>query len=272
MNDKQGGEPYMSQSKNPLDDPNYRDWIDSLNEISMYDVIDAFDIDRRGDSILCPNPAHHDMRFGNCKIYNNRFHCFACGCSGNNVKLIMNLKDEKFMKAAETLAKQMGYPIMKPNMKMSTQEIQERMPITKTQLEILGLQPNPTRVLIPEAYDIYKPETGEYQGDVFGYMIGPTETFSLDQLYREDKEAFYSIIAGKFYTASKTYIALYESEIWKWGCFSKDSERDIQISLEKALNELNEVAQKLTEARIMDLSYFKMPEIKKKKAKYSITI
>lgn len=262
----------MSQYQSPFTDPDYKMWIQSLNDISIYDVLDAFDIERSGDDILCPNPDHHDNHFGSCKIHNNRYYCFACHTGGNNISLIMNHERVKFMKAAEILADRMRFPIQKPNGTIERNDSRPKMPITKEQLGFLGLQAMPNRVFLPDVFDIEKPQDKEYRGDIFGYMTGSTVSVSIEQLFYDDPEAFYGIIAGKFWESSRAYLAMYESKIWEWGIFNEDSGRIVQTTLEKALSSLNDLATKLTENRIMDLSYFKMPVVQKKKKRFSLTI
>ncbi|MBQ6857683.1 MAG: hypothetical protein IJO13_11345 [Lachnospiraceae bacterium] len=261
----------MGYHGNPLNDPDYKMWISTLNEISMYDVIETFDIDRSGDSIICPNPDHHDTRFGNCKIMGNRYHCFACGQGGSNISLIMNLQNKRFSEAAEILAIKMGIPVQRPGRRIKKQE-QDLMPVTKSQLEYLGLNSKTSRVFCPEAYDTEKPAEGEFKGDVFGYMIGTRVSFSMEKLYQEDKESFYSVIAGKFKEASNAYLAMYEIKIWESDLFDHDVKPLLQITLERALTELNDLAIRFTENHIMDLSYFKLPEFHKKKKRFTLTI
>lgn len=252
-----------------FDDVLYREWVDSLNDIPIYDVIEAFDIERKGDSILCPNPEHHDQNFGNCRLYKNRYYCFACHDSGDNIHFVMKITGQKYMSAANLLATRMGYPIYHPRLKSGERTDKEKMPVTKSQLKLLGLIPK-KQVFLSEAFDLYKPVQGEYRGDFFGYITGSTETMGMEKLFEEDKEAFFSVIAGKFREMSTIYLELYAAKIWQWNIFN--DQQTIQTVLEYSLDELNKLAVLFTENRIMDLSYFHLPPFEKKKPKYVLTI
>ena len=41
-------------------------------------------------SILCPNPEHADRHFGNCKLTNEGYKCYACGDHGDVFTLVQN--------------------------------------------------------------------------------------------------------------------------------------------------------------------------------------
>lgn len=54
--------------------------------------------------ILCPHPDHHDRRMGNCVVYANRGHCYACGEGFNAIDLVMMTHDCSFFEAVHELA------------------------------------------------------------------------------------------------------------------------------------------------------------------------
>lgn len=261
------------ERKNPFSDPRYAEWIDRIREIPMEDVADAYGIERNGESILCPE--HNDTHTGNCHIYHNRYHCFACHAKGDVIKLVQKSQHISYTAASQDLARQFDIPIYKAFSKNPSTVDTDYMPITKTQLMALGLIPNTQRVFVPESYqnwrsnyteDVYVADPGD---DNTGYMVGSTIPMSISRLYKEDKEGFFALIAGKFKEASSIYVSLYMKEIWTTDLF-KEIRFDIQNILESLLITLNDLAVSLTEKQLVDLSYFKLPPFKSKKTRYTL--
>ena len=57
-------------------------------------------------SILCP--AHDDRHFGSCYLTDNGFKCFACGESGDVIKMVSLIKGYSFIESCEYLASAFG--------------------------------------------------------------------------------------------------------------------------------------------------------------------
>lgn len=265
----------MKRRYNPFDDPQYTDWLNQLREIPMEEVADTYDVERRGMTILCPE--HDDKNIGNCSIYHNRYYCFACHAKGDNIRLVQKIKGIGFMAAARDLAASFGYPIYETGNRkaFSTGEI-DYMPVTKKQLTALGLLPNKTAVFVVERYQtwkdndmISKPDLGD---DNTGYMIGGTMMMSPERLYKEDKEGFFALIAGKFREMSSLYLTLYQEKVWELKIFPDVMKPDMQGFLEETLLILNELAKNMVEQRLLDLSYFKLPKFQKKGTRYQLQL
>lgn len=265
----------MRNRTSPFEDPQYAEWINMLKDIPMEEVADMYDIERHRTSILCPE--HADKNVGNCKIFHNKYHCFACDAKGDNIRLVQKHLNIGYMAAARDLAKMFGYEVYEPNTKQYKDPVQfDYMPVTKKQLVALGLLPNKTPVFVVEKYQewkdadmISKPDLG---GNNTGYMIGGNMLMSMERLYKEDKESFYAVIAGKFKEATTMYLQLYKAKAWELSIFSADIKLDFQTHIEDTLKTLDEFAHTMVEQRIMDLSYFKIPEFKQKKTRYQLTL
>lgn len=253
--------------------PEFREWIQALNDLAMEEVADEYGIDRRGDVILCPE--HNDHNLGNCHISHNRYYCFACHGKGDNLRLVQKITGMGFMDAAKDLSGRFGIPVYEYRGQASSKNI-DRMPVTKAQLIVLGLIPEARSVFWVENCSCGKPATGVFRADKdeegIGYLTGSTCRMLMEQLYRDDKEGFFAVIAGKFREVSNTYLALYEAKVWTWDLFPDDLKPDIQIVLEKSLTELNQLAQTLTERKLVNLSYFKLPSFEKKERRYQLVL
>lgn len=85
--------------------------IEKLKEVDIVNVAEFLNIaidhndygykGKRRIKILCP--AHNDAHFGSCFIFDNSFHCFACGAHGNVINLAMHVVGD-FKKACEIVA------------------------------------------------------------------------------------------------------------------------------------------------------------------------
>lgn len=266
----------MRQRANPFNSLQYTDWLNQLKDIPMEEVADAYDVERRGMTILCPE--HADKHIGNCSIFHNRYHCFACHANGDNIRLVQKIKNIDFMTAAQDLATTFGYPIYDPQNRRTGYIITERdyMPVTKKQLIALGLLPNRTAVFIAERYQTWKDNDkvskADTRDDNTGYIIGENIMMSPERLYKEDKEGFYALIAGKFRETSILYVTLYKEKIWELKIFPDVIKPDIQNFLEETLVTLNELAKNMIEQKLLDLSYFKLPKFEKQITRYQLRL
>ena len=258
---------------NPFEDPGFVAWIEELNEIPMEDVADEYGIERNGALILCPD--HDDYHFGSCRIHHNRYYCFACHGKGDNLKLVKTVTGYSYVKAAQDLATRFHIPIYYADRNRKGVQQIDRMPLSKTQLIVLGLQPNPKQVFLAEANQLGK--AGDFcvadnDPEGISYLTGSVRSMSITKLYQEDKEGFFAIVAGKFYEYASQYKYLYEHQIWDCDLFSSEVKCDIQHALERNLEILNSIAEKFTAEHLIDLSYFKMPVLKKAQKRYSLQL
>lgn len=75
------------------------------------DVVGAYlPLRRSGSELTCLCPFHEDHRIGNFKVspIRNRFHCYACGATGNAVDFVMKMEGLGFAEALEWLARRQG--------------------------------------------------------------------------------------------------------------------------------------------------------------------
>ncbi|MCD8084622.1 MAG: CHC2 zinc finger domain-containing protein [Clostridiales bacterium] len=239
---------------------NYQEWKQAIFDVPIEDICDQAEIPRSGKYILCRE--HNDRNFGSCSLYNNRYHCFACGASGTAIDLVRHHFKISWMEAARWIAEKFGIPCLDTN-----GDQRERMPFTKKQLSLLGFQTEPGRAFAALGASLFKPDDDEdFITTLDEYVTGIKEIFSLDRLFYEDREGFFFMVSSRAQQVIPYFITLYEIEIWNypmWKC------PGIQRALEHVLSELRFVNAALVRAEC-GFSGFYFPEEKKHEARHKM--
>lgn len=69
------------------------------------DAVAMYGIQKKGHSILCPNPDHHDKHFGSCNVTRQGdYHCFVCRKTWSGIDFVQFLEGLKFIEAVEKAA------------------------------------------------------------------------------------------------------------------------------------------------------------------------
>lgn len=216
----------------------YEQWKEEIREVPIEDICDTFGIERSGSQIICP--AHNDRHFGSCKLYNNRFRCFACGASGDGAALLSYHNGLSWYDAAKEIAAAFGIGDIDSN------TYTERMPISDDDIRIIGLIPGVQKLFFPNGETDIKPKNGvPYRNTADGYLTGTEEKVSLREMFLEDRDAFYFLVNNAFVNAVQKYADAYRNEIWKHPWFEG---LDGQRALEYMLKELKKINQKLCAA------------------------
>lgn len=229
----------------------------------MKNVCETFGIETQGDNILCPE--HNDNNFGSCKIYHNRYKCFACGNqkndghAGNNVDLIRFNFNLSKRDASLKIAEAFNIPEYEDDGKRGY----EKLPVSQKQLGYLGLERS-VHVRRSQAFSDIKFADFEFQPDIEGYIYGREITVDLMDMYKNDKEAFNYMIKGKISEKLPIYINLYNKNIWKNQIFSNIA-IDVKTTLEDAIECLRPIAIQY------GLSY-DYPEKKKNVKRYKMSL
>lgn len=242
---------------------NYQEWKQALREIPIEDICDAAGVERCGRKILCPE--HPDRHFGSCVLYKNRYHCFACKGSGDGIMLVKHHLGLTWHQAAQWIGEQFHVP--KPD--SDPNSVAAVAPITKNQMELLGLKPYGMRPFLVCGYSEFKPDEDDvFRSDPEGYQMGELGAYyGLDQLYREDPEGFTFLIGEKLIDAVSCYLAWYQSRVWELPYWKDLS---LQSVLEYALDQLQPICL-LYEAWDPDFPRFTFPEPEVRKPRFQMT-
>lgn len=201
----------------------FRMWAEEINNVDIMSVCDELGVEVRRGSILCPDPGHNDAHFGSCKLYRNRYKCFACGASGSVVDLVKNTLTCSWRDAADFIASNNGLPSYKDAVKgeKDAEDKPKIVPLTrvfsKEQLKYLGLRTESSRVYTITGVSDGKPEDERsiVPGLGFGYeyVTGTSTLISLQMLWEEDQEAVEEMIKGKAKETIVRYLNLYNSDL-----------------------------------------------------------
>ena len=114
----------------------------------------------RKNSILCPNPEHNDMHYGNCMLLKNgRIHCFACGKEFTALDLL-KLDGYSLYDAACILAEESGHP-QDYEASSKKRETQSKNRLSFEEKTLLGLSSDPNiRMILGVNMD--RPEDQHY--------------------------------------------------------------------------------------------------------------
>lgn len=212
------------------------------DETDILDVAEYFDLDcvaKGGRTyVKCPehlkNTGHEDMNIGNCVLYENGYHCFACGGHGDTISLIANHLRISYYDAACQIACAFGIPI--------TGEY-NYLPLNHKELDALHLVPA-AKALVPLSYG--DKCNGRFDGQ--GYVHYEKHTENLADLYKEDKRTFINIVRGKV----AEWTPVYEQGIRDLTAFLMKNEPDMallrEFEAEKAtLRTLNNINFRITQ-------------------------
>lgn len=202
-------------------DQTFRQWAEEVSTVDITSVCDDLGIEVRKSSILCPDPGHNDTHYGSCKLYHNRYTCFACGAKGSVINLAEYTLGCSWREAADYIAAKHGLPSYSEAVKNEKNDDKPRKfnPLTKTftseQLHLLGLKTNTSRVYTITGMQNFKPKDGKGFIHDLGldneYLIGTSTSMSLQALWEEDPETVNEIVKGKAKEAVVKYLNICNS-------------------------------------------------------------
>lgn len=217
------------------------------SRINLEDILDQYgwETKRSGRYILVLCKFHHDTKFGSAVIFPNdpnSFYCFTCGRKYTIFDIYMYENNCSFSDALKALAKDCGIESREDG---SNKEL---MPFSREELKIIGLCMETSKSdWYPEAYvccdeDVlkkpgYRIEKECYYSnpdDVhslkyeYTYMIkkGDSAMMHMNELFRDDKEAFKLLVYRKAVEAEKNYLDNYmflqavSAALKEWGITS----------------------------------------------------
>lgn len=158
---------------------------------------------------LCPARDHDDHNLGSCKITDKGCHCFACHRTFSLERMVEEARGiphtrDGYMETLKILASFAGVAPEKPG----TSHVRAALPFTEEQLKLIGLLAKNSRIdnvagasdekpMKKDSGGRLKPLKAPRDNDGNYLILGPSIRFSLSDLYKEDKEAFYEIVSGK---------------------------------------------------------------------------
>lgn len=71
-----------------------------LENLSMIDILDKYNIKRRGNQFVCP---FHRDKNPSAKAYKNSYFCFACGKTGDLIQFVEDYYNVDFKTAMKTI-------------------------------------------------------------------------------------------------------------------------------------------------------------------------
>lgn len=73
-----------------------------LNNITMIEILDKYNIKRKGNQFVCP---FHNDKMPSAKAYKNSFYCFACNKTGDLIQFVEYYFNIDFISAIKTINK-----------------------------------------------------------------------------------------------------------------------------------------------------------------------
>lgn len=198
----------------------FRQWAEEVSAVDITSVCDDLGIEVRKGSILCPDPGHNDTHYGSCKLYHNRYTCFACGAKGSVINLVEHTLNCSWREAADYVAEKHGIPSYKEAVKNEKNDDRPKFsPLTKVftseQLHLLGLKTKASRVYTITRMQDFKPENDKNLihdlGFDYEYFVGTSTSMSLQTLWKEDPETVNEIVKGKAKEAVVKYLNICNS-------------------------------------------------------------
>lgn len=188
-----------------------------LSQVSIEEACRVNGIEiRRRNQILCPTHAERmgkpNTHYGNCLIYadNNSYKCHSCGAGGNVISLTMDAQHLDFVDAMKFLATQCCPEAITSDEGEQVKKIRpKRCPLTKEELVLIGLGTSKTSSPVAMADSLYGAKHPESVDSWIGQNLSWTqtgngdvlllkeETYSPQDMFREDQDAFWAIVEGK---------------------------------------------------------------------------
>lgn len=206
-------------------------------EIDIRDVMAEFGYDNRtGRNISCPSPEHLD-KTPSARIYTdtNTCHCFSCNRNFNPINIVEENLGCDWKDACDYLIDTFNCTdFYEDSWKESRDIHREYFPLSKTDLELLGLSSRSKPLPVRYSHDEYK----DYP------VILEKTTFSLRDLWKEDRNCFNAMILSKSFEALLRQKRTYEESV--------SFERYCQAKLDNALNgmDIEELIQNYEDGKI----------------------
>lgn len=212
----------------------------AIRALDIEEVCNRYGIEVKQGSILCPE--HGDRHYGSCRLYHNKYHCFACGASGDAIDLGAHIFMCSRAKAAVRISQDFGIPLVDEKI-INPADV---FPFTRSQLILLDLAPKTEspQIDVRAFCDIKLP--GFYgcpAGD--GYVSGDPihesiyslwNTPSANGQFDESHNTVYAMVYGKLCEKTKVFCKLYQNKIYKQ--FGKKQAAVMQDALGYVLEEL----------------------------------
>ena len=234
----------------------YYDAVEEIRQIPINEIyadLTGHSVHMRA-KVCCIVHNDHDPSMGFAKNGGGYFyHCFSCGASGDAVKMVMILRGIRWTEAVRYLANLYNIPLRQ---NVSEYEQPDPFPLTRQQLEILGLMPGtnyapcicgcvPSKDMLPSGRNVYTaPDSMGYD-----YIYGTKERFSIQKLWDGDdafgskeecRQMVLSMIIGKLMDRTTFLLSQYRQQIWNMRIF-QESKQLIQESVMDGINEAYEI-------------------------------
>lgn len=151
----------------------------------------GIDIKKKGNTFFC-NCLIHNERTASMQINPKYLYCYGCGKSMNAFDICMNMLNLSFKEACNWLAEYLGskevYQIT------TTSNTNAKFPLTREDLEALGLYPALRKHLIEQKRELIPLEHNEFEFMDIRIDAGYT---GIADLYQENKEAFWIMVGSK---------------------------------------------------------------------------
>ncbi len=162
--------------------------------------------------VRCPAGTHPETRINHAKLFRNGCKCFSCGQSYSSygmVKAYMenilgnNISHDEI---CTILADSTGAGESEYLIRGSEKTKGKRFPLSKEELELIGLSPKPAPRVIKSYRDCKDELHQETCGDGYA-MTAAASGISIFSLYREDEEMFWELVQDKSKEAYKAATA-----------------------------------------------------------------
>lgn len=158
--------------------------------------------------IQCVAGTHSETRLNHMELFRDGCKCYSCGKSCNTYGMVKEYysnvigmplsHDEICTIIADTCGGADQYIIKKVITVNEKGEVQKPFPLTKEDLELIGLTPKTKRARYIMSYVEDRDDERREAIDCFGYAkMGLLPVESIYTLYKEDEEAFWRVIEGK---------------------------------------------------------------------------
>ncbi len=178
-----------------------------VNDADSFRIVDSLGIEKRRSGattyVRCPSGSHSETRINHAKLFKNGCKCFSCGeCYSSYGMAKAYMENILGMSASHDeicriLAESAGADESEYIIRGGNEEQRKPFPLTKEELELIGLEPKPaSRVIV--GYSTRKDENHRERYEDGGYIrTEPITGMSIYALFRDNEDLFWEIVQGK---------------------------------------------------------------------------
>lgn len=179
-----------------------------MADADAFSVADMIGIPKKryGSStyIVCVDGTHSETQTNHCQLFRDGCHCYSCGSNHNVYGMVRSYyenivgsslsHDEICELIAETCGGEDNY-LIKP---VHSEKKRAPFPLTKEELESIGLSTDTRRHKAIVSYSEFKDEEHTEMVDLDGYgKVKLLPPISIYTLYKDDEETFYWLVKNK---------------------------------------------------------------------------